>query len=661
MKITIQRFSLSITIVLFSLFLSVFTYYHFTQEEKTAKVILNSLSSTISETSYILSKNITNENMALSQRPLLDRVASNNQFVEAILIHNEHKVILSTDPHYRKIIPANSLYNFKTTAYKELLRREAIENDIKFYQGNKVVILKLLFILDKEEISLYIHKKELLSYMYFGLLPVASLIFIFFLLRHFVVKPLEKLRQYAYYQNNVPKAFMLKELEVIRYSMVQTYQRLDKEKEDLYLMARTDLLSGLANRNALIEYANKTIEYSKRNNKEFAFLFLDLDHFKAINDSLGHNVGDELLKKIASIINEVIRSNDFVARIGGDEFIIILQEYHSILELTNIIDRIQKQLSKTFIIQTNPISINSSIGITFYPKDGKDVEQLMKYADIAMYEAKQQGRARYHFFTEELNKRVQDTISLNKEMLEALANNEYILHYQPKVDLKSGKILGVEALIRWISPKHGLVPPDKFIPLAEENNFIINLGTWVIKEASKQQKIWKDKGLDLRISINVSSKQLLKDDFAKTFLHILKENNVDPGQIDIEITEYMFLDKSDKNYKLLNQLRAKNVTVSLDDFGTGYSSLSYLKEFPIDYLKIDKSFIDDYKNEQGAIFIDTIVKMGQTLNMKIIAEGVEEKEQVDYLKAIGCDQYQGYYFSKPLSVKDFEKAFIKSI
>lgn len=306
---------------------------------------------------------------------------------------------------------------------------KAIEKDIRYYEKGSLKKLKLLFILDKEEINYYFNKSELNFILSFGLIPIISILIIWFLIRWMITKPLESLRQFAYYQNRIPKIFPLKELEIIRYSMVQTFDRLENEKKELYAMARTDSLSGLANRNALNEYLERLIAQSKRDEQEFAFLFLDLDHFKSINDSLGHNVGN-----VSLMIDEILRPKDFVARVGGDEFVVILHEYKS----------------------------------------------LMKHSDIAMYEAKQKGRARYHFFTEELNQKVQNTIALNKEMREALKDNEYSLYYQPKVDIKTSKIIGAEALIRWISPKKGMISPTAFIPLAEENNFILELGKWIL-------------------------------------------------------------------------------------------------------------------------------------------------------------------------------------
>ena len=660
MNFTVQRFMFIIFFVLFGLLFLVSSYYYFTQKNKTATVILSALNSDISETGYILSKNIINEESLSAMRPYLDRVSANNDFALAIQIHNENRVLISTDPSYNDLMPTYTLYIEEKSAYENLTSLQTMEKGIRYYDNGSLKKLKLLFILDRDEINRYFDKNELNFILSFVLAPLLSILIFWMFIRWMITKPLEALRQFAYYQDKVPNIFRLKELEIIRYSMAQTFNRLENEKKELYSMARTDSLSGLANRNALNEHLERLILQCKRSGEEFAFLFLDLDHFKAINDSLGHNVGDELLRNVASMIDEVLRPKDFVARVGGDEFVVILQEYSSVMDLTNVMQRILDQLSRTWVIQTYPISITSSIGIAFYPKDGDDIVSLMKHSDIAMYEAKQKGRARYHFFTEELNQKVQNTISLNKEMVEALKNKEYELYYQPKVDVRTSKIIGAEALIRWISPSKGIISPDVFIPLAEENNFILLLGEWVVNEAIEQQSKFKKQNIDISVSINVSAKQILADGFTHTFVKTLERNNINPESIDIEITEYMFLEETVDSSKVLHELHKLGVTISLDDFGTGYSSLSYLKEFPIDHLKIDKSFIDDYATDQGTVFLETIVKMGQTLNMKVIAEGIEEKEQLEYLKSVGCNQYQGYYFSKPLPVKEFIELYSNS-
>ena len=659
MKISIQKFIYFLVFILLSTSVAIFTYFYVLEQEKTASIILHTVQSEISEVNYIISKTIKSKKDAETYRPLLERIAVNNDFIAAIVIHDGQNVLLTTDPMYKEILPSSKLKNSETTSYKQLMKQEGVEDIVKYYIGNKVHKLQLMFVLDKEEINLLLHKKGMKFFILFALVQVVIIMLISIVAHRFIISPLELLRQFAYYQNEVPKAFMLKELEVIRYSMVETFDRLENEKKELYAVARTDSLSGLANRNALMEYLTRLIASSKRDEKEFAMLFLDLDHFKSVNDALGHNVGDELLKKVSKIIDDVLRPNDFVARVGGDEFVIIIQEYNSLHELTTIIDRIQKTLTQTWVIQTNPINISSSVGIAFYPKDGDTLVSLMKNSDIAMYEAKKNGRSRYYFFTEALNQRVQDTIQLEKDMKEALANDEFELYYQPKVDIGSGKIIAAEALIRWISPTKGMISPDAFIPLADENGFIVELGEWIYKTAIKQQTLFKQAGIDIKISINLSPKQFLVDGFVDSFTKSIKESEAKPSSIDVEITENLFYQHNDKNMEVLGAIHDYGVSISLDDFGTGYSSLSYLKDFPIDYLKIDKSFLDDFDNERGRVFIQTIVKMGQTLKMQIIAEGVETAEQLEYLKSIDCDQYQGYYCSKPMNVKDFESFYLE--
>ena len=660
LKISIQKFIIFITFILISILIAVFLDFYWKQQEKTASVILKNIKAELAEVSYIISKKLNDKGHLSTYRPLLDRMSAQNSYIDAIVIHDGQNILLSTDPFYKKILPTDALKDSKTSLYKQLRSKKVIEDKLRFYVGNKVESLQVVFVLDKDEIDLLFKERNADFIFYFILIPLLIIFMTWIVVRKFIVKPLEELRQFAYYQNSVPKAFLLRELEVIRYSMVETFSRLENEKKELYTVARTDLLSGLANRNALLEYMERLIASSKREKREFAVLFLDLDHFKSVNDALGHNVGDELLKKIASKIDTILRSPDFIARVGGDEFVIILQEYHSLLELTNVIDRIQKTLEETWLVQANPLHISSSIGIAFYPKDGEDIVSLMKNSDIAMYEAKKNGRAGYHFFTEELNQRVQDTIRLEQEMKYALINDEYELFYQPKVDINTGKIIAAEALIRWISPTKGMVGPDIFIPLAEEDGFILELGDWIFKKAVQQQILFKQKGIDIKISINLSPKQLLVDDFAQHFMQFMKETGVHFNFIDVEVTENLFLQHNNKNMEVLNTLHREGISISLDDFGTGYSSLSYLKDFPIDYLKIDKAFIDDFDHERGRIFIETIVKMGQTLNMKVIAEGVETQEQLEYLKSIACDQYQGYLCSRPMNVKDFEDFYLKS-
>ena len=659
MIFSIQRFILFFIALLFLLFSIMFFYYFKSQEEQTSKVIYTTLEHELAERAYSISKMMEKKDDILLFRSLLVNAVANNNFLKAILVFDDDKLLLTTDPKIKSVDKNLILSDIKT--YNEKLSKITyLKDDIIFFEQNKQKSLNLIFLLNKEEINQYFIKNREEFFIYFGFLPIFGFFLFYIVFRKYITIPLEKLRQLAYYNNKIPKAFKIRELESIRHSMVDSFSRLENEKKEFFLMARTDSLSGLANRNSLQEFLDRLIPTAKRKKEEFAFLFLDLDHFKTINDSLGHNIGDELLQKISGILKKVLRPNDFIARVGGDEFVLIIQDYKSNLELTNIIKRVQKQLSKPWVIQTHPVETTCSIGIAIFPQDGKDQISLMKSADIAMYEAKKHGRNQYHFFTKELNDKLLKIINLNKQMRIALKNGDYQLFYQPKVCLKDSKIIGVEALIRWIDKEKGFIPPSDFIPLAEENDFIIELGDWIVEEALNQYLDWKNKGIDIVMSINISAKQFLQNRFSENLIEKINSKKIEPNRIILELTEYILIDQNNSVYSTLRKLNEFGVSISLDDFGTGYSSLSYLKKYPIDYLKIDKSFIDDSCNSQGKVFIETIVKMGQTLNMKIVAEGVETQEQVEYLKSISCNLYQGYYFSKPIKAKELEE-FYKSL
>lgn len=656
MIFSIQRFILFFIFLLLAIFYVVFAYYFQKQEEQTSKVIYTTILNDIKEKAYSISKNIEKKEDILLFRAQIGNISANSPFVSNILVFDDNELLLTTDPKIKKL-EKNSFIDNLETYNDKLTNLNYLSENINFYEQNKQKKLDLIYVIDKNYINSYFIKNRDEFFIYFGILPIIGFLILFFIFKKYITNPLEKLRQLAYYNTKIPKAFKIRELESIRHSMVDSFSRLENEKKELFLMARTDSLSGLANRNSLNEFLHRLIPTARRKKEEFAFLFMDLDHFKTINDSLGHNVGDELLQNISKILKKILRPNDFVARIGGDEFVLIIQDFKSNLELTNIIKRVQEQLAKPWIIQTHPVSTSCSIGISIFPKDGEDIISLMKNADIAMYEAKKHGRNRYHFFTAELNEAVLRIINLDKQMRQALKEKNYKLYYQPKVCIKTSKIIGAEALIRWIDPIKGFIPPNEFIPLAEENDFIIELGEWIIDDALNQYINWQKIGIDISISINISAKQFLQNNFEDILIKKIKDKSINPNKIILEITEYILIDQTDKVYLSLKKLHDFGINISLDDFGTGYSSLSYLKKYPINYLKIDKSFVDDMNSKNGKIFVETIVKMGQMLDLKIVAEGVETIEQLQYLKSISCDLYQGYHFCKPLSAKNFEEFY----
>ena len=648
MKLTIKQVTFSLIFFLVASMYMVFAYYYFTQRDTTAEVIVNRVNSDLVELSYILSKQIKKEPISTA-RTLLDRKAANNKYLSAIAIFKSDQLVMTTDPGYSKIPNASD--------FALLHEKRSLIAPIYYYQGKSKKNYTLVFYLDKAYIKHHFTQAKRDFILFFLLIPIIFVIIIWLVIGRLVALPLEALRQYAYYSSKLPEPFRIKEIEYIRASMVQTFSRLEQEKKELYNQSRTDALSGLANRNHLQERVEQIIDISSREKKEFALLFLDLDHFKSVNDSLGHDVGDELLRNIAQAIQDILRINDVVARIGGDEFVIVLTHYKDVLELYEIIERIQTQLMKPWLINTFPIQITSSIGITVYPKDGDDLLSLMKHADIAMYEAKARGRKGYHFFTEELNAKTQQYIELTNAMREALNIGQYELYYQPQNDVKTGKIIGAEALIRWKNADNKFIPPDIFIPIAEHNGFIIELGKWVLETAIKQLKLWQDKNLDLKISINVAAEQIQQQDFVAHLKRLLATYKVQASNVFLEITEYVFLNDNEVVHKTFSAIKELGVQISLDDFGTGYSSLSYLKTFPIDILKIDKAFLDDYDTEEGSVFIETIVNMAQTLKLSVVAEGVETVGQVNYLQSLNCNFYQGYVCSPPVEIKAFERLF----
>lgn len=430
-------------------------------------------------------------------------------------------------------------------------------------------------------------------------------------------------------------------------------QIIETQKE-LDHLAKHDSLTGIANRMELYTQMEYVIAVAKREHSKFAVLFLDLDHFKNINDTLGHNIGDKLLQEVVKRVQPNIREEDLFARLGGDEFVIVLinvDEDH----LGNVLNKIMALLRDEFKINTYKLKISSSVGVALYPEDGEDITTLMKNADIAMYKAKEVGRDNFNFFTEALNVDVQKRVRLEHEMSKALQNSAFVLHYQPKLETKTNKLIGAEALIRWEHCNDGLIFPDQFIELAESTGFIIKLGRWVIEEGCRMIAHLNRLGHnDLHISLNISTRQIQSDDIYSVIKEAIDANNIHPAQLALEITESVMFTKTEATVAVLNRLKALGVLICLDDFGTGYSALSYLHQYPIDSVKIDRSFVELIPEDGSkAVLLDTIIAMGETLDLNIIAEGVEEEYQRNYLIEKECDYYQGFLFSKAVDKESY--------
>ncbi|MEQ1598427.1 MAG: EAL domain-containing protein [Methylotenera sp.] len=422
-------------------------------------------------------------------------------------------------------------------------------------------------------------------------------------------------------------------------------------------LAQHDFLTDLPNRVLLNDRISQAIALAMRSGTQLAVLFLDLDNFKYINDSLGHETGDKVLQSIAKRLNGCVRSSDTISRLGGDEFVILLREDKNGEDAALTAEKILASMILPLSINKNDLYITTSIGISIYPADGLDAETLIKNADTAMYDVKKNGSNNYRFFKSKMNIRAAERQFIEANLRLALENKEFTLHYQPKVNLNSGKITGVEALIRWEHPEWGEVMPEKFISVADDCGLIMPIGRWVLREACTQAKLWIQAGLQpVAVAVNISAKEFHQNSFVEYVRNILCDTNLEARYLELEITESSLMSDAESSIKILSDLKKLGLKIAVDDFGTGYSSLNYLKKFPIDVLKIDQSFVHDINNENesdNGIIVSAIINMGNSLNLRVIAEGVENHLQLNFLKFHHCDESQGYLFSKPLMAEQF--------
>ena len=420
-------------------------------------------------------------------------------------------------------------------------------------------------------------------------------------------------------------------------------------------MANHDALTGLPNRRLLNELVSHALRRAEREKSSLAILFIDLDRFKVINDTLGHQVGDNLLIEVSNRLNNVMRDSDTVARLGGDEFLVMMDGLRDVEDAARVAKKIVSSLQSEFVIDGKEIYIGASVGISIYPDDGHDVDNLIKAADIAMYQVKNEGKNNYRFYSADLSVNAVEQFTIETQLRRALERNQFEIYYQPQVSLDTGRIVGAEALLRWQHPELGLVLPDKFIPLAEETNLVIQIGEWVLRETAEQVVEWTKQGIFLQsVSVNVSGVQVQRSNFADTVYGILVETGCEPSILELEITESIAMYNTENIINIFNKIREPGVKLAIDDFGTGYSSLSYLKRMPLDKLKIDKSFVKELTvNSDDKAIANAVIALGRSLNLKVIAEGVETLEQVSILTEMGCDDAQGYLFGRPVPAVNF--------
>jgi diguanylate cyclase (GGDEF)-like protein/PAS domain S-box-containing protein len=433
-------------------------------------------------------------------------------------------------------------------------------------------------------------------------------------------------------------------------------------EEHLKQLASYDTLTNLPNRKYFTDILNNAISRSKRKNLTHAVLFMDLDRFKTINDSLGHSAGDSLLKSFADRLNEVLRDSDVVARLGGDEFTILLEDIDTSHWAAEVSQRIIEIMNEPFDLQGHQVVISPSIGIVLYPNHGETTEELLKNADTAMYHAKNLGGNNYWYFTDSMNQVAHDRLKLEEDIRTALRNEEFILHYQPKIDIHTGNIVGMEALARWNRNGSGIVAPNMFIPIAEETGLIIPIGSQILHKAAEQISIWdKEKLPEHKVAINISAKQFKQTDFLDQLKLTIDEFKLAAENIEIEITEAAIMENTEASIETMKKIKDLGITIAMDDFGTGYSSLSYLKKFPIDTLKIDMSFIRDMESsDMNKSIVKTIIDLAHTLKLNVVAEGVEHQHQTDTLLDMNCDVVQGYLYSKPIPAEEMSDLLKKN-
>ncbi len=435
-------------------------------------------------------------------------------------------------------------------------------------------------------------------------------------------------------------------------SINAAWQRQQVEKKIRY-QALHDLLTGLPNRLLFYELLAKALPNAVRSEESLAVMFLDLDRFKVINDTLGHTLGDKLLQTVAQRLRDALRSGDTVARWGGDEFTILLPQVNHIDEVIQVAWRIIKALEDPFYLDGHELYVTASLGIAMFSDTSPDIETLIQHADAALYYAKDAGRNNFQFYTSSLSPKTPEILTLEKSLRYALEREELKLYYQPRVNIISGEITGMEALLRWQHPEMGLVAPTVFIPLAEESGLIVEIGEWVLRTACSQNKAWQDAGFPPRIiAVNLSLKQFRQPQLVETLTNILQETGLDPKYLELEITESTAIEDLEFTTTVLQNLKKMGIHISIDDFGTGHSSLSRLQMLPLQHLKIDKSFIQELtSNSKVAHIIKAIVTLGQSLGMKLTAEGVEKPEELEFLRSIDCEDVQGFLFYRPLSAQ----------
>jgi diguanylate cyclase (GGDEF)-like protein len=565
-----------------------------------------------------------------------------------------------------------------STTHQEVLRTNLLNKSVLIQIAALPGNMFLLAVMPEAEFLLASRNLAVSVATVMFIAMLVTTILLFLILRALVINPINKLSKVAQAigAGKFPHGLDIRRADEIG-SLANAFkdmsEKLQHSNAQISHLAYHDSLTGLPNRRMFLDYVERALSHARRYNKTFALLFLDLDNFKQVNDTVGHDAGDQLLREVAERLTTCIRAEDYVARgetdldntvarLGGDEFIILLPNISHSYQAAKVADRIVHALVKPIIIRQKEFYISTSIGITAYPEDGTDVDSLVKNADIAMYRAKHQGKNTYQHYTESMHQHMLDRLNLERALRKAVERNEFELHYQPQVDIRNGKVLGVEALLRWRQPDKGLLVPHAFIGLAEQTGLIEPIGEWVLKEACQQGRIWQDLGFStIQVAVNIALCQFRKGKLEDLIKRVLAEADLAPHRLTIELTETSIIDVQASALETLIALKDQGVHISLDKFGSGYSSLGALRSFPIDTVKIDRRFIQGIdQSEDDAAIIMAVIAMSCSLNLRVIAEGVETENQLTCLRNNGCTVVQGYLISKPLTADEMTAFMLKS-
>ncbi|UPT78574.1 EAL domain-containing protein [Sulfurovum sp. XGS-02] len=613
--------------------------------------MIENLRESVSEMKFDI-RIIVNNQETLNLKAYLDRQKAGSRMIKEIYVVKEDGTLLRTSDYLyeKEYFKEENAVHLRQLSIENISDIDSIRSDINVIDHDKVVHYIMYVKLDNQYIVKSVQQRIGVQIIYPLLFFIGIVIFYLLYIKRLIIKPIMIVDDFLRgIVQRIPKFYILE--------FNHLSQNLQNNLKELKELAYFDTLTKIYNRKAIEEILEKRINEVKRNKGSFAVAMIDLDHFKKVNDSYGHHIGDLLIKEVAEVLQSEIRITDDIGRLGGDEFLIII-DCMDRADISVRLQRIIQKLKEPFIIEGNHINIGMSIGAVMCPEDGNEMITLRRHVDMAMYQAKHEGRNRVVFFSKELGMKIESDIQLERDIRHALEHNEFRLNYQPIIEIKSGKVVAVEALIRWEHPEKGTIYPNEFIPFVEKGCCVKEIGVWVFDTACNQQREWLKRGIDINMSINLSVKHMHSSNFYDVMNAIIKKYDTDIKKISLEITEYTLMEYRETTMAVLNTMQHDGMTFRLDDFGTGYSSLTYLKDTPISSIKIDKSFIDAITPDKKPVhLLNAIINLSHAIDVTTIAEGVEEAYQVEYLREIGCDMIQGFYYSEALNSEAFESYY----